>query len=67
MTTNIAPDMAKTATQIQQSEKHQLGAINNDFLNDNKVEANIKVIGLHMYSAASVIIVLLVVFALILV
>ena len=31
---NTAPDMAKTATQLQQSNKHQVGAINNDFLND---------------------------------
>ena len=67
VTTNTAPDMAKTATQLQQSNKHQVGAINNDFLNHNAVEANIEVIGLHVYSAATIIIVLLVMFALILI
>ena len=66
-TTNKAPNMTKTATNIQQSEKHQLGAINNDFLNDNEVDANIEVIGHHIYSSPSVIIVFLVMFALILV
>ena len=67
VTTTPAPNMTKTATSIEQSEKHQSGLINNNFLNNNKVEANIEVISLYMYSAASVIIVFLVVFALILV
>ena len=56
-TTTRSPNMTRTATSIQQSEKHQAGLMNNDFMNENEVTADIEVIGLHIYSAASVIIV----------
>ena len=56
--------MTRTATSIQQSEKHHAGLINNGFMKEIEVTANIEVIGLHMYSTALVIILLLVVFTL---
>ena len=59
-----APKMTKTATSIKLSETQQNGLVNNDFLNDNNITTNIEVIGLQLYSAASVIVGVMVIFML---
>ena len=64
--TKKQPTMKKSASNIQQSESNQYGAVNNNLLNSNELETSIEVIGLHLYSAGSVIMLILILFAAIL-
>ena len=64
--TTQQPTMRKSASNIQQSESNQYGAVNNNLLNGNELETSIEVMGLHLYSAGSVIMLILIVFAVIL-
>ena len=64
--TTQQPTMKKSASNIQQSESNQYGAVNNNLLNGNELETSIEVVGLHLYSAGSVIMHILIVFAVIL-
>ena len=58
-------NMTKTASNINQQDAHQYGAVHKYLLNGNEGETSIEVIGLHLHTAASVIVLLLMVFALI--
>ena len=60
------PTMRKSASNIEESESNQYGAINNNLLNNNDLETSIEVMGLHLYSAGSVIMLILILFAAIL-
>ena len=58
-------NMTKTASNINQQDTHQYGAVNNNLLSGNEVETSIEVVGLHLHTAASVIVLLLMLFVLI--
>ena len=60
------PKMRKSAANIEESESNQYGAINNNLLNNNDLETSIEVVGIHLYSAGSVIMLILILFAVIL-
>ena len=58
--------ITRSASNIQQQESNQYGAVNNNLLNGNEVETSIEVMGLHSYSAGSVIMLILIMFAVVL-
>ena len=58
--------MKGSASNIQEHESNQYGALNTNLLNGNKLETSIEVVGLHLYSAGSVIMLILIVFVVIL-
>ena len=58
--------MTRSNIQQQESNPNQYGAVNNNLLNGNEVETTIEVVGLHLYTAGSVIMLILITCAVIL-
>ena len=58
--------MTKSASNIQQREYNQYGAMNTNALNGNELETSIEVVGIHLYSAGCIIMLILIVFTVIL-
>ena len=53
--------MTRSNIQQQESNPSQYGAVNNNLLNGNDVKTSIEVVGLYLYSAGSVIMLILIV------
>ena len=64
--TTQQPKMTKTASSIKQREYNQYGAMNTNALNGNELETNIEMVGIHLYSAGSIMMLIFIVFLMIL-
>ena len=65
-TRTTQPKMTKTASNVNQREYNQYGAMNTNTLNDNELETNIEMIGIHLYSAGGIMMLIFIVFMIIL-
>ena len=65
-TTTQQPKMTESASNVNQREYNQYGALNTNALNGNEFETNIEMIGIHMYSAGGIVMLIFIVFMMIL-
>ena len=64
-TTTEQSKMTKTASNVDQNEYNQYGALNTNALNNNDFETNIEMVGIHIMSAGGIVMLVFIIFMII--
>ena len=64
-TTTPQPKMTKSASNVDQNEFNQYGALNTNALNNNDFQTTIEMVGIHIMSASGMVVLFLILFVII--